>query len=90
MFVVDSCDVDRLCVARQELTAMLQEDELKDSILLVFANKQDSRGAMNAQQVIIAFVLSTIDIELLIHRSLKPWDSLKLKTASGRFRKRPR
>ena len=30
---------------------MLEEDELKDSILLVFANKQDSRGALNAQQV---------------------------------------
>ena len=28
-----------------------QEEELKDAILLVFANKQDSRGALNAQQV---------------------------------------
>ena len=28
-----------------------QEDELRDAILLVFANKQDSRGALNAQQV---------------------------------------
>lgn len=51
VFVVDSCDVDRLGVAKQELMAMLEEDELKDSILLVFANKQDSRGALNAQQV---------------------------------------
>jgi ADP-ribosylation factor-like protein 1 len=51
IFVVDSCDVDRLGVAKQELTAMLEEDELKDAILLVFANKQDSRGALNAQQV---------------------------------------
>ena len=30
---------------------MLEEEELKDAILLVFANKQDSKGAMNAQQV---------------------------------------
>ena len=51
IFVVDSCDVDRLGIAKQELTAMLEEDELKDAILLVFANKQDSRGALNAQQV---------------------------------------
>ena len=53
VFVVDSCDVDRLSVAKQELMAMLEEDELKDSILLVFANKQDSRGALNAQQVLV-------------------------------------
>jgi hypothetical protein len=31
--------------------AMLEEEELKDAILLVFANKQDSKGAMNAQRV---------------------------------------
>ena len=51
IFVVDSCDVERLGVAKQELMAMLGEEELKDAILLVFANKQDSRGALNAQQV---------------------------------------
>jgi ADP-ribosylation factor-like protein 1 len=28
-----------------------QEEELKDSILLVFANKQDQKGALNAAQV---------------------------------------
>ena len=38
-------------MAKQELMAMLEEEELKDAILLVFANKQDSKGAMNAQQV---------------------------------------
>ena len=27
------------------------EEELKDTILLVFANKQDQKGALNAQQV---------------------------------------
>ena len=30
---------------------MLNEDELRDSILLVFANKQDQKGALNASQV---------------------------------------
>ena len=33
-----------------------QEEELKDAILLVFANKQDSKGAMNAQQVGIYYM----------------------------------
>lgn len=32
---------------------VLQEDELQDAILLVLANKQDSRGALNAQQVCV-------------------------------------
>jgi hypothetical protein len=30
---------------------MLEEEELKDAILLVFANKQDQRGALNARHV---------------------------------------
>lgn len=51
IFVVDSCDGERLGIAKQELLAMLEEEELKDAILLVFANKQDSKGAYNAQQV---------------------------------------
>lgn len=38
-------------IAKQELMAMLEEEELKDAILLVFANKQDSRGALNSRQV---------------------------------------
>jgi ADP-ribosylation factor-like protein 1 len=60
IFVVDSCDVDRLGIAKQELMAMLEEEELKDTILLVFANKQDSKGALNAQQVSDAMGLSDI------------------------------
>ena len=60
IFVVDSCDVERLGIAKQELMAMLQEEELKDAILLVFANKQDSRGALNAEQVSDALGLPDI------------------------------
>ncbi len=51
IFVVDSADVERLAIAKQELSAMLEEEELKESILLVFANKQDQKGALNASQV---------------------------------------
>lgn len=51
IFVVDSADVERMSVARGELTAMLEEEDLKDSILLVFANKQDQKGALNAEQI---------------------------------------
>ncbi len=38
----------------------VQEEDLKDSVLLVFANKQDIRGALNAAQVSEALGLSSI------------------------------
>lgn len=60
IFVVDSCDVERLGVAKQELMAMLEEEELKDAILLVFANKQDSKGALNARSISDSLGLSDI------------------------------
>ena len=44
IFVVDSVDSDRFVTAKSELMAMLQEEELKDAILLIFANKQDMQG----------------------------------------------
>ena len=42
----------KIAVAKQELMAMLEEEELKDAILLVFANKQDSKGALNSRHVL--------------------------------------
>lgn len=40
IFVVDSNDRERVNEAREELMRMLAEDELRDAVLLVFANKQ--------------------------------------------------
>ncbi len=40
IFVVDSNDRERVGEAREELMRMLAEDELRDAVLLVFANKQ--------------------------------------------------
>ena len=40
IFVVDSNDRDRIGEARDELHRMLNEDELREAVLLVFANKQ--------------------------------------------------
>ncbi|GJP37871.1 hypothetical protein CLOM_g22319 [Closterium sp. NIES-68] len=37
--------------ARDELHRMLNEDELRDATLLVFANKQDLPNAMNAAEI---------------------------------------
>lgn len=41
IFVVDSNDRDRLDDAYKELDKMMNEDELKNAVILVFANKQD-------------------------------------------------
>lgn len=38
--MVDSNDRERVNEAREELTRMLAEDELRDAVLLVFVNKQ--------------------------------------------------
>jgi len=51
IFVVDSSDHDRIEDAREELMKMLNEDEMRDAVLLVFANKQDLPNAMTAPEV---------------------------------------
>jgi ADP-ribosylation factor protein 1 len=58
IFVVDSNDRDRIDdskdyehSAKEELHRMLAEDELRDAVLLVFANKQDLPNAMKVQEV---------------------------------------
>lgn len=51
IFVVDSNDRERVTEAREELQRMLNEDELRDALLLVFANKQDLPNAMNAAEI---------------------------------------
>ena len=35
---------DRMGISKQELVSMLEEDELKDAVLVVLANKQETRS----------------------------------------------
>ena len=51
IFVVDSSDRARLQEAAEELHRLIHEEELKDALLLVFANKQDLPGACNAAEI---------------------------------------
>ncbi|RNF22626.1 ADP-ribosylation factor 1 [Trypanosoma cruzi] len=51
IFVVDSNDRERIGKARQELEKMFTEDELRNAVLLVFANKQDLPNAMSTTEV---------------------------------------
>ncbi|CAG8468613.1 10122_t:CDS:2 [Scutellospora calospora] len=60
IYVVDSIDRDRMSTSKEELHAMLDEEELRDAALLVFANKQDMVGAMTSAEVSDALGLSTL------------------------------
>ncbi|KAF4680583.1 Arf GTPase arf1, variant 2 [Perkinsus olseni] len=51
IFVVDSTDNDGINRAKDELQRMMYEEELKDAVLLVFANKQDLPNAMKTSEV---------------------------------------
>jgi ADP-ribosylation factor protein 1 len=51
IFVVDSNDRERISEAAEELNKMLNEDELRDAALLVFANKQDLPNAMSVAEI---------------------------------------
>lgn len=46
IFVIDSSDTIRLEEARSELHKIINDREMKDALLLVFANKQDVPGRM--------------------------------------------
>ncbi|KPI37448.1 ADP-ribosylation factor-like protein 1 [Cyphellophora attinorum] len=60
IFVVDSTDIERLEIAADELKNMLNEEELKDAALLVFANKQDQPGAQGAGEISEALSLGEL------------------------------
>lgn len=44
IFVIDSNDRDRISEAKEELRRIIQDREMRDALLLVFANKQDIPG----------------------------------------------
>ena len=46
VYVVDSNDEERLGISKQELSALLEEEELAELPLLVFANKSDLPTAL--------------------------------------------
>jgi GTPase SAR1 family protein len=60
IFVVDSNDRERIEKSKEELMKMLNEDELRDAVLLVFANKQDLPNAMSCAEIVEKLSLSSI------------------------------
>ncbi|XP_073681576.1 ADP-ribosylation factor 4-like isoform X1 [Garra rufa] len=60
IFVVDSSDHDRIETAAEELNVMLEEDELRDAVLLVLVNKQDLPKAMPVSELTDRLGLHTL------------------------------
>jgi len=51
IFVVDSNDRDRIQEAQQELLRIISDREMKDAVLLVFANKNDLPNIMDTAEI---------------------------------------
>ncbi|GMH75990.1 hypothetical protein TL16_g06934, partial [Triparma laevis f. inornata] len=66
IYVVDSCDRDRMEEARFELHKILTNDEVKQTnrAVLVYANKQDLPGALNPAEVVQKLELNSINPSL--------------------------
>jgi len=60
IFVVDSSDKQRLSEVKSELTKLLEEPDLANAHVLVFANKQDVIGALSMNDVKAALSLTDV------------------------------
>ena len=60
IFVVDSTDDERIEEVKEDLHHMLSDETLRDSHLLVLANKQDLPGAMSVPEIVDKLGLQTL------------------------------
>jgi len=51
--VVDCADRDRIDEAKQELHRIINDREMRDAIILIFANKQDLTNGMHCDTLLI-------------------------------------
>ncbi|KTW29278.1 hypothetical protein T552_01233 [Pneumocystis carinii B80] len=52
ILVIDSSDKERIGISKNELSKIMSDDvSLKDSLLLVFANKQDIENSMTPSEI---------------------------------------
>lgn len=75
IFVIDSADKERIKNCREELKALLQEEELRNVPLLVLANKQDLPNAMNVDEITKELELSSIKD--------RPWTIMPTSAVNG-------
>ena len=60
IYVIDSNDIERLDEVKIQLFNMLKNEYLRDSILLLYANKQDLPHALKAEELIDRLGLNAI------------------------------
>ncbi|KAK5584038.1 hypothetical protein RB653_005645 [Dictyostelium firmibasis] len=51
IFVIDSCDRERIIDVKENLTVLCEHEKFKNSQLLIFANKQDKEGALTPREL---------------------------------------
>ena len=66
IFVVDSNDQERVGLAKSELHRLLNTEELRNAVVLVFANKQDLPNALTAATLASKLELNSIRHEWYI------------------------
>merc|ERR1712054_72617 len=60
IFVVDCSDTERIDEAKRELHKIISDHEMKEAIILVFANKQDLKGALSPEDLSIKLELGKV------------------------------
>ena len=60
IFVVDSNDRDRVAMAKDELHGLLDQFELRDATVLIYANKQDLPNALPPAQLVQELELNSL------------------------------
>ncbi|XP_051865310.1 ADP-ribosylation factor 3a isoform X3 [Pristis pectinata] len=68
IFVVDSNDGERVTEAREELMRKLAEDELREAVLLVLANKQGSRTVILSASLVAPHLEYCAQFWFLYHK----------------------
>ena len=58
--VIDSTDRARISLMKDELSRLLGHEDLQNSVILVFANKQDLKDAMSPAEITDALNLHSI------------------------------
>jgi ADP-ribosylation factor-like protein 5B len=60
IFVIDSADMDNYEESKTEFFKLLKNDELKSSVVLIYANKQDKMEAKPIQELVNEYEFNTI------------------------------
>jgi ADP-ribosylation factor-like protein 2 len=60
IFVIDSADIRRMEMCKNELHQLLKQEKLSGASLLIFANKQDLPGALKKEEIANVLDLVTL------------------------------